>query len=165
MLVRDLMTVGVVTCSEETPVADIARMILDKGLEAIVVLDEAGHALGTVSQFELVKIYNHPDPRKLKAEAIMREGVPQVPPDLPVTTAAQIMQDQGTRALFLMHHAGGIEYPAAVLSYYHLLRYLAADSDEELHDLGIAAARQAPLEAFVNRRDAARRRQTKREYP
>ena len=97
LLVRNLMTVGVVTCFEETPVA--------------------------------------------------------------------IMQDQGTRALFLMHHAGGIEYPAAVPSYYYLLRYLAADSDEELHDLGITAARQAPLEAFVNRRDAARRRQTKREYP
>ncbi len=97
LLVRDLMTVRVATCSEETPVTN--------------------------------------------------------------------MQDQGIRTLFLMHHAGGIEYPAAVLSYYHLLRHLVADSDEELRDLGVKAVRQTPLEAFINRRDAARRRQTKREYP
>jgi hypothetical protein len=55
-----------------------------------------------------------------------------------------------------MHHAGGIEYPAAVLTYKHLMRLLAARSPEELADLGIQARRQSPIETFIQRRDAAR---------
>ncbi len=56
-----------------------------------------------------------------------------------------------------MHHAGGIEYPAAMLSYTHLLRHLAMESADDLSDLGIKADRESPLEAFYKRRDAARR--------
>ena len=86
----------------------------------------------------------------------MRDGVPQVPPDIPLVAAAQLMQDLKVRTLFLMHHAGGIEYPAAMISYKHLLRHLAADNEAELRDLGIRAERKTPLEMFIQRRDAAR---------
>ena len=162
-LVRDLMKVGVMTCSPETPVVDLARLMLEKDLEAFVVLEPGeGHALGIVSQDELVKIYGREEARSLKAEDVMRAGVPQVPPDIPLAAAAQIMQDQGVRALFLMHHAGGIEYPAAVLTYTHLLRHLAAGSHEELRDLGIQAQRSTPMETFIQRRDEARARYKKK---
>jgi CBS domain-containing protein len=158
-LVRDLMTVGVPTCSSETSVIDLARLMLEQGWEAVVVLDALeGHALGVVSQDELVRAYTHSEYRKISVMDIMRDGVPQVPPDIPLTTAAQIMQDQGVRVLFLMHHAGGIEYPAAMISYRHLLRHLIASDDEELRDLGIRAERQAPLDLFIQRREAARNR-------
>lgn len=158
-LVRDLMTVGVATCSPDTPIADIARILLEKGLDALVVLDQGeGHALGMVSQDELVRAYDRPDARSLVAEDVMRDKVPQVPPEIPLTAAAQIMRDQGVRALFIMHHASGIEYPAAVISYRHLLRYLAAKDGEDLRDLGIQAERQSPLDVFIQRREEARRR-------
>lgn len=156
--VRDLMTVGVATCPPDTPIVEIARLLLDRDLEAIVVLDHEGHAVGVVSQDELIQAYTREDRRSLTAGDVMRDGVPQLPPDLPLTAAAQMMRDQGVRAVFLMHHAGGISYPAATLSYRHLLRHLAAASDDDLTDLGIAAARQNPIEAFKQRRDAARRR-------
>ena len=68
------------------------------------------------------------------------------------------MQDQDIRVLYLMHHAGGIEYPAAMISYKHLLRQLTANNEAELRDLGIRAERQTPLEMFNQRRDAARNR-------
>ncbi len=158
LLVRDLMSVGVATCSPDTPIQDIARLLLDKGLEAVVVLDHEGFAVGVVSQDELVRAYTREDCRGLTAEAIMHEGVPQVPPDIPLSAAAQLMQDQDVRVVFLMHNANGIIYPAAALSYRHLLRHLAANSDDELNDLGIAAARKPPLERFIEKRDAARRR-------
>jgi CBS domain-containing protein len=158
-LVRDLMTVGVPTCSSETPVIDLARLMLEQGWEAVVVLDALeGHALGVVGQDELVRAYINSDYRDKLAVDIMRDGVPQVPPDIPLTTAAQIMQDQNVRVLFLMHHAGGIEYPAAMISYRHLIRHLLASNDEELRDLGIRAERQAPLDLFIQRREAARNR-------
>ena len=155
-LVRDLMSVGVVTCPPDTPLRDLAQLFVDNGLEDIVVLDE-GHALGVVGQDDLIKTLAHPEPGALQARHILREGVPQVPADIPLAAAAQIMRDQGIRTLFLMHHAGGIEYPAAMLSYRHLLRWLAATEAADLRDLGIRAERRSPLEQYVEKRDAARR--------
>ena len=119
-LVRDLMTVGVATCPSETSVGDVARLLLEKNLEAVVVLDDEGHAAGIVGRDELVRAYAHGPVETLTAEQIMREGVPQIPPDIPLAVAAQMMVDQGVRVFFLMHHAGGIEYPAAVISYRHI---------------------------------------------
>jgi predicted transcriptional regulator len=114
--------------------------------------------LGVVSQDELIRAYTQPGARSLMAEEIMQDGVPQVPPDIPLVAAVQLMQDQGVRALFLVHHAGGVVYPAAVITYQHILRHLAARDQDELRDLGIHAERQSPLQAFIARRDAARNR-------
>jgi predicted transcriptional regulator len=155
-LVRDLMTVGVVTCLPETSIVDIARIMLDSDVEAVVVLEE-GNALGIIGQDELMQAFTRPDHAQLKAEQILREGVPQVPADIPLSAAAQYMLDQKVRALFLMHHAGGIEYPAAMISYHHLLRLMAARNPQELNDLGIQAERQSPIDTFLKRRDTARR--------
>lgn len=159
LLVRDLMTVGVPTCSPDTPIIEIARLVLQKELEAVVVLEpNEGHALGVVSRDELVAAYTHHVDVHTVAEQIMHDGVPQVPPDIPIQAAAQIMQDLGVRVLFLMHHSAGIEYPAAMISYHHILRHLSAESQDDLRDLGIQAERQSPLEAYFARRDAARKR-------
>jgi predicted transcriptional regulator len=159
-LVRDLMTVGVETCPPDTPVADLASRILEKGIEEIVVLAD-GHALGVVGQAELVRAFarsNSEDVKLLKASDILREGVPQVPPDIPLAAAADIMLDKGVRALFLMHHAGGVEYPAAQISYRHYLRAIAAQDNDDLRDLGIHAQRRSPLDTFIQRRDEARKK-------
>ena len=91
----------------------------------------------------------------------MRDDLPKVPPDIPLTAAAQIMQDQGVRVLFLTHHAGGIEYPAGVITYRHLLRHIAARDDADLADLGIAANRRSPLEQFIEKRESAKNRAKK----
>jgi CBS domain-containing protein len=160
-LVRDLMTVGVATCSPDTPVGDIARLLLEKSLEAVVVLDPAdGHARGYISQEELVRAYAYAQRSAdgLTAEQVMRDEVPQTPPDIPLTAAAQIMLDRDVRVLFLMHHSSGIEYPAALITYQHILRLFGARNKDELHDLGISATRQSQLEAFIQRREAARSR-------
>lgn len=156
-LVRDLMAVGVLTCQPDTPIVEIARLLLDRDLEGVVVLNEEGHAIGVVDREALIQAYSHHCSRELTAENIMHDDVPQVPPDIPLAAAAQIMRDQGVRQVFLMHNAEGITYPAAQLSYTHLLRHLAARDNDELSDLGIKAARQAPLDAFIQRREAARR--------
>lgn len=157
-LVRDLMSVGVLTCSPDTSIVELTRILLEKELEGAVVLDDQGHAAGVVSRDDLVRAYAEEDYAELTAEDVMQDSVPQVPPDIPLTAAAKIMQDQGVRIVFMMHHAGGIEYPAAMLSYTHLLRHLAAKDGADLADLGIEAARESPLETFIRRRNEARRR-------
>ncbi len=155
-LVRDLMTVGVPTCAPDTRMDEIARLLVEKNYEEVVVLEE-GHNVGVVGYSELVKIYAQENALELTAEAVMRPGILSVPADIPLETAAQIMRDHGVRVLYLTHHAGGVEYPAAMISYAHLVRHMAARNDQELKDLGIEAARQSPLEIFIQRRDAARR--------
>lgn len=158
-LVRDLMSVGVATCPPDALLVDVVRLMLEKNLEAVVVLDpeEDGHALGVVTQDEVVRAYAHQDTSTLKVSDVMRDGVPQVPPEIPLTAAAQIMLDMKVRALFIMHHSSGIEYPAAFITYRHLMRHFSARSDEDLKDLGLSAERQSPLDVFIQRREAARK--------
>lgn len=157
-LVRDLMSVGVRTCALQTPLKELARLFLDEDLEAVVVLDENGHAAGVISRVELVIAYAQDQHHVWSAEQAMQVDVPSVPPDIPLSAAAQLMLDRRVQAVFMMHQAGGIEYPAAVLTFKHLLRHIAMRDASELSDLGIKANRKAPLETFFERRDEARRR-------
>jgi CBS domain-containing protein len=161
-LVRDLMSVGVQTCPPDMNVVELGRLFLEKNLEAVIVLDENGHAAGVVSLDDLIRAYAAGGYQAKTAEAIMEADVPTVPPEIPLATAAQIMLDKGARAVFMMHHAGGVIYPAAVLTYRHMLRHLAMKDDSELNDLGIKANRKAPLEQFIQRREEARRRNLNR---
>lgn len=156
-LVREIMTVGVLTCGQDTPIKQVAEALIEKDVEAVVVLDYEGHGIGVVGRDQLVKAYSFGSYEHLTALEIMEDGIPQVPPDIPIGVAAQMMQDQGRRIFFLMHNAGGIIYPAAYISYKHFLRHLQSESAEDLADLGIDAARTLPLEAFLERRDAIKK--------
>ncbi len=150
------MKVGVPTCSPETPIVEIAQVSLEKDFEGFIVLNEDGHALGVVSRFELVKAYGRGDYDELTAGDIMRDGMPEIPPDIPLAAAAQLMQDQNLRVVFLGHHAAGIRYPAAMLTYKHLLRHMASQDGDDLDDLGIRAEREMPLDSFFKKRDQER---------
>ncbi len=158
LLVRDLMTVGVPTCKRDTRITDIARYLLEHNLEGMCVLDDEGNGIGVVGIEELIAAYSREDVSALTAEQVMREGMPTVLPDIPVSLAAQLMRDQRTRIVFLTHNAAGIIYPAAYLTYRHILRHLAAKDESELKDLGIAAERISPVDAFIARRNQARKR-------
>jgi predicted transcriptional regulator len=155
-LVRDLMSVGVFTCNPRTPIEEIATAILHRGLEEVVVLEE-GHNIGVVGRKELAQVYARGDWSGLTAEDALKAGIETIPADIPITAAAQIMLDRNVRTLYITHHAGGVEYPAAYVSFYHLIRHIAAQDQNELNDLGIEAQRQSPIETFILKRDAARK--------
>jgi predicted transcriptional regulator len=157
-LVRELMTVGVVTCGQQTSIKTIAQAIIEKDIEAVVVLaEDDGHALGVVGRDELVKAYAQGSYEHLTAQDVMSDGLPTIPPDIPISVAAQLMQDQNIRTFFLTHHAGGIEYPAAVISYQHFLRHLQHVEIKKPNDLGIDAARKSPIEIFHERLEEKRK--------
>lgn len=157
-LVRDLMTVGVPTCKWETPIKDIARFLLEHHVEAMCVLDAEGHGIGVVGEEQLVAAYGKDNLDSLKAEDIMSEGMPELGADIPLTVAAQMMRDKGIRIAYMLHNSVGIIYPAAYISYRHILRHVAAKDESELKDLGLAAERKSPIETFIERRDEARRK-------
>jgi CBS domain-containing protein len=157
-LVRDLMTVGVPTCKHDTPAKEIARYLLEHHVEAMCVLDAEGHGIGVAGEQELVSAYGRDDLDELTAEDVMSEGVPELGADLPLPVAAQMMKDKGIRIAYMMHNSAGIIYPAAFISYRHILRHMAASNESDLKDLGLAAERKSPIEQFIARRDEARKK-------
>jgi len=157
-LVRDLMTVGVPTCKADILAVDIARFIIENNVEELVVLGAEGEGVGVVGCEELVKVYGRDDIESLTAEQVMREGVPELPSDIPLSVAAQMMRDQNIRVAYMTHNSTGIIYPAAMISYKHIIRHIAAKDESELKDLGIKAERKSPIEQFIERRDEARRK-------
>jgi CBS domain-containing protein len=54
MNVRDIMTADVPSISRDVSVADLARIMLDKGLPALPVVDTRGRLLGVVRSHDLV---------------------------------------------------------------------------------------------------------------
>jgi CBS domain-containing protein len=160
-LVRDLMTIGVPTCKTTSLVVDIARFLIENNAEEIVVLGEEGEGVGVVGYEELVNAYHRENIRALTAEDVMREGVIDLPSDIPLTVAAQMLKDNKTRVAYMNHNSAGIIYPAAMISYKHIVRHLAAKDESELKDLGLAAERRSPVEVFIAKRDEARRKVNK----
>ena len=51
---RDVMTRDVLTISPETPVREIARLLLERGVSAAPVVDESGKPLGMVSEGDII---------------------------------------------------------------------------------------------------------------
>lgn len=157
-LVRDLMTIGVPTCKFDSPVVDIACFLIENNVEEMVVLGEEGEGVGVVGYEELVTAYHRENVRELTAEQVMREGVTELPSDIPLVVAAQMMKDKGARVAYMNHNSAGIIYPAAMISYKHLVRHLAAKDESELKDLGLAAERKSPVEVFLQRKNEARKK-------
>jgi CBS-domain-containing membrane protein len=128
-LVRDLMHIGVITCRTYTPLVEAAAILLREHLDSLVVLDEQGHAVGLLGQQEAIEAYarscaTSQTCHTLTAAEVMRPEIPEIPPDIPAAAAAQIMLDLGVRGLYLMHHDGGISWPAAVLRAEDVLHHL-----------------------------------------
>ena len=54
MKVRDLMTTQVLVAREDTPVHEVAAMMVDRAVSGIPVLDGAGQVVGLITERELV---------------------------------------------------------------------------------------------------------------
>lgn len=150
------MHIGVNTCPAGTPLAEAVRLLLRDGLESVVVLDDRGHAVGLFGRREAVAGYarmgiSAGDGEELTVADVMRPNIPQVPPDIPATAAAQLMLDQDVREFYLLHHDGGISWPSAVFRFEDVLRYLAAESEAEVAAMGAGAPRKSPIERFRER--------------
>jgi CBS domain-containing protein len=156
ILVRDLMHIGVTTCRTDTPLLEAVRVLLRDNLESLIVLDENSNAVGMLGRREVVAAYAQSEASTHSCEAfpvadVMRPDIPEVPPDIPAIAAVQVMLDQGLREVYLMHHGGGMGWPAAVFRLEDVLRYLAAESEADVADMAAAAPRKSPIQAFMER--------------
>jgi CBS domain-containing protein len=134
-LVRNLMKIGVATCTVDTPMPAAVRLLQRHQCEAVVVLDERGHAAGLFGRREILEQYTRTGLSPLACPEqtvgqVMSPHIPEIPPDIPALAAAQIMLDMGVRALYLMHQAAGICWPAAELRFEDVFQHLLNGSNQ-----------------------------------
>jgi CBS domain-containing protein len=60
-VVRDVMTTRVVSVAPDTPVPELARVMLDRGVHRVLVLDPDGRPVGVVSVDDLLQMLAHPE--------------------------------------------------------------------------------------------------------
>lgn len=157
LYVRDLMTLGVITCSPTASITEIAQSFFINQNEAIVVMDN-GHALGYITHKEVLQSYIKEKYDDITASDVMIEDIPKISPDIPLKTAAKLMLDRDLKVFFIMHHSGGNEYPTAFISFRYFIRLIGSSKPEDLKDLGVNAERKLPLDAFIKKRDLALRK-------
>lgn len=129
-LVRDIMKIGVPTCSLETPLPEVAKIMARENMDAIIVMDEFG-ACGVVSQSDLVHAY----PRNfqlLAAKDVMTDKIISIPPEAAATAASHLMQDEKVHQLFIMHEHPGPSRPSAVVTMRAIIRDMAGLEPERL---------------------------------
>jgi CBS-domain-containing membrane protein len=153
LLIRDVMRIGVPTCKLQDSLAHIAALMIDGGHTAVVVLDEEADTRGWVNEHILASAYVRAaaveDASSIAIQDVMDEDVPECASDLPLAAAVGIMADLGVDHLFFLHHAGGRNWPASVLSLRDVVKALAGP--EYLKNQGMHAARPTPMDLFRQR--------------
>lgn len=145
MKASDVMTRELVSATPETPVADIARLMLARGVSAVPVLGPAGEPLGVVSEADLIareEIGTLPrgawwltllsDPARqagdfvrahgLRAADVMSAGTVAVHPDAGLAEVAALMSGRRIRRVYVTE--GG--RVVGVITRADLLRALAS---------------------------------------
>ncbi|MBS7810289.1 CBS domain-containing protein [Roseococcus pinisoli] len=151
---RELMSEPVVTIPPDMPVADIARLLAERGISAVPVEGEEGVLLGLVTEADLIcrlaarldhapswvgSLFVNADKAAERyarahgwiAEEVMTQDVVTVGPDAPASAIAAAMEQHGIRRVVVVE-AGRIQ---GVVSRRDLLRALDVSPPEPAIDV------------------------------
>ena len=167
---RDLMTAEVVTVPPETPALAIARLLADRGISAVPVVDAEGRLKGIVTEADLIRRLAGEEDKPtswfaglfstgasgaeryarthgMTAADIMTESVVTAAPDTPASTVAHLMEERGVRRV-LVTAEGRLR---GLVSRADLLRALVAPApaseglpDDRIRTAVLAAIRKQP---------------------
>ncbi|MEO3471384.1 CBS domain-containing protein [Roseomonas sp. CAU 1739] len=163
---RDLMTPDVVTVPPETPVMAMARLLADRGISAVPVVDPAGAVLGIVTEADLIRrlageedkptswfgaLFADPASQAerfarthgVTAKDLMTEKVVTVGPDTTAAHIAHMMEEQKIRRVVVLDG----DKLKGIVSRADLLRALVAPAheDAELSDERVRRAVMAAM--------------------
>jgi CBS domain-containing protein len=126
--VRDVMQRGVITCSPDTPLVQVAALMAQGHASAVAVVNPSGELIGIVSRTDLVRAYLKPFGHLL-AEQVMTTQVATIIPDIPVQAAVQIMLDRGVHQLVILHARPAPQRPVGILTMDEIVRDMAKQED------------------------------------
>lgn len=119
--VRDVMTRGVITAPFDTPVSEIAKLLVREHISGIVVTAPNGEAVGVISEIDIIKVFDK-DWDKLTAEDVMSTVVRTIDPETTLRKAAAIMRDLNIHRLVILSLKPAPGVPIGILTASDILR-------------------------------------------
>ncbi|MCP4450398.1 MAG: CBS domain-containing protein [Planctomycetes bacterium] len=113
--IKDVMQRGVVTCRVDANAVEIAVIMLDNDVSALVVIDESLNACGVVSKTDLIGSYGT-DLSTVTAEDLMSPKIQTVSLDTPVHEAIQLMLQHRIHQLIIVTQARAHRRPVAIFT-------------------------------------------------
>jgi CBS domain-containing protein len=156
MKVTEIMSHPVISAPPELPVKEAARMLVERGISAMPVIDSRGTLVGIVSEADLVPIETRPDPRSQATPVrtpahvprtvseVMTRKVITVRADAEISKAARTMLDAGIKRVPVVDGRNVV----GVVSRRDLMRVIARNDEfvraevaSRLEEVGIMPAR------------------------
>lgn len=132
--VRECMHQGVISCSPEAALEEVAETMRERKISALVVVED-GRAIGVISQTDLVNAaYVRPYMRYwrgMSARHLMTSPVVSIGPDAPLAEAVRVLRERKIHRLVVTEGADGGERPIGILSATDVARRLGAQAIEE----------------------------------
>ena len=125
--IREAMHRGVVSCRVSATAQQIARIMLDNDVSALVVVDERFDACGVVTKTDLIRCYGK-DLTSITAEDIMSLKLLIVLPDTLVHEAVQVMLAHGVHQLVIVTQAEAHRRPVGIFTSGDAVALMAGES-------------------------------------
>lgn len=108
MDIRSVMTADPATCRQDTPVAEVARLMREHDCGLVPVIDEAGMPVGTVTDRDLALrvIAEGRDPARCTARDCMTSPVATVGETSGLAEVAQLMEGEQIRRVLVVDDQG-----------------------------------------------------------
>ncbi len=130
--VRELMHDGALTCAADESLKTVAQLLLDKKIHAAVVVDHNGHALGVVSQTDLVLARQGRAPEalhKMTARDVMSPNLVSCKPSTPISEAVTTMTRLRIHRLVVLEQQEGKSVPLGIVSMTDIVRSMMEKAD------------------------------------
>ena len=126
LLVRDLMSQAVISCKRDTPIPQVAHLMRDQDVSALVVVDDKGYIEGLISRTDLVTLRAHDEYwQGLRAEHVMVKKVICVTPETPLHEALAILLARKIHRLVVTDDCDQNSKPLGMLSITDIVRDMA----------------------------------------
>ena len=124
--VRDLMHRGIISCMPDDTVGSVAKIMVDKEIHAVVVMDEQGMAVGVVSQTDMVLARQGRTPdqaRAMLAREVMTPGCATCDADMLLSDAVSLLTARRMHRLVVTEK----DQPVGVLSMTDVVRKIIGE--------------------------------------
>ncbi len=124
--VRDLMHLGIISCTPDDSVGTVAKIMVDKEIHAVVVMDDQGQAVGVVSQTDMVLARQGRTPdqaRSMLAREVMTPGCATCDADMLLSEAVSLLTARRMHRLVVTENG----QPVGVLSMTDVVRKIIGE--------------------------------------
>jgi CBS domain-containing protein len=123
--VRHVMSYAIVTCTPETALAPVARAMTERRSRSIVVIDQAGRAVGVITGNDLLTLYESTQPAATAKDLMRRPITCDI--DLPLGKAIDIIIRNEVHRVVATDSSTGDAAPAGILSTSDVIREMAQE--------------------------------------